>query len=177
MGVSPLEIAEHTRYFATLPINEDLGLEISIFSSLADDFESPAYITRNMFVFHTEESRLMQFVMHSRSRRAKRSRLTADFDGHALGIEETRADYPRPEKNQLWTGHKLGGLPFFYHRRPDILETSDRLISEGWVHLLQMTSLGCDDAPVSGNWPIWNQMFHVFAKEENQRLSVRYIWA
>jgi hypothetical protein len=152
---------------------------MSIFFSLSDDPKVPGFIaSNNLIVFHTEGSRLMQLVVHGRSRRAKRSRLTADIRGHALKIEEKRTDCQSPKgTEQMWTGHKLGGLPFFYFATPKIIETADRLMSEGWSHLLQVTSLGHDDAPVKGPWPVWNTWFHVFAKEENQRLSVRYIWA
>src|SRR5882724_2025915 len=105
-GVDPLSPNEHTRSFVTIPLTADRRYELSAFTSLSGDPTSPAFLTNSMFVFHTEDSYLVQFVVHERAKRAKRSPLTAAFDGHGLRLEDERTDSADPEKDELWTHHK-----------------------------------------------------------------------
>lgn len=92
-------------------------------------------------------------------------------------MESERKDNPKKDSNRMWIHHKLGGFPFFYYDRPNVLSASDETFKAGYSHLLQMSSPGFKDALPSGNWPFGSYMFHVFTKEEEAKLTFRYIWA
>jgi hypothetical protein len=178
VGVSPSHVDELTRYFATIELSDDL--ELSLFFSVDPNQTQPRSISKNKYVFHDESETLTQFVVHKAAKRSKDSPLAAPFEGHGLKLEEKRVDSPNLEdeaKDDVWTHHKLGGVPFYYVLYEDILEPSAELLANGWIHLLQMTSLGEEDASVKGEWPIWKWMFHVFAKPKGDGLEFRYIWA
>jgi hypothetical protein len=176
-GVLPKRTNAFTRYFATIPLGGVLDQDLSLFVSLSDDYEDPAFLASNMCVMHSTKSTLVQFVVHPATRRAKRSRFRSGLSEAALRLESERPDNPRPESDQLWIQHKIGVFPFFYHPRPEIISSADRLMAEGFIHLLQMSSLGGNDALIEGEWPFGNTMFHVFAKESARGLDFRYIWA
>lgn len=176
-GVRPSMVNDCTRYFATIPLGSASGVELSLFSSFADDYEDPAWLDTNMCVLHSQKSSLVQFVVHSSARRAKRSRLKAEFGSHALRVEKERPDNQKTESNRMWIHHKIGGFPFFYHERPYVIADTNELLASGYLHLLQMASPGFDDALPEGDWPLGNYMFHVFAKETARGITFRYIWA
>ncbi len=177
-GVAPPHLTNHTRYFATIPLDEDDLTEVSLFLSLSDDETDPNSISNNMYTFHQQANPLVQFVVHRQAKRGNDSKLKSEFEGRGLGLEAQRADSPDPTDDNLWTHHKIGGIPFFYHEYPEIRQNADALAKSGWVHLLQMTSLGYDDAYKGiKNWPIFNQMFHVFARPKGDTLEFQYVFA
>lgn len=175
--IFPSAINGFTRYFMTIPLEVSDGMELSIFTSFADDYSDPACLDTNMCVLHSQESSLVQFVIHASARRAKRSRLKAEFEGHSLRLEDERPDDPKPESNRMWIHHKIGGFPFFYHERPYVITGADQLLAGGYFHLLQMASPGFEDELPEGNWPFGSYMFHVFAKKNVHGITFRYIWA
>jgi hypothetical protein len=172
-GVLPAVVGDLTRYFATIPLGGVEDAELSLFVTISDDYGDPAFLASNMCVMHSSESTLVQFVVHPSARRANRSRLRSGWKSGALRLEAERPDSPR----KIWTHHKVGGFPFFYQERPDVIESANRLMADGYLQLLQMASPGYLDLFVEGEWPFGNTMFHVFAKESTRGLDFRYIWA
>jgi hypothetical protein len=174
-GITPSVVNTFTRYFATIPFMSANRIELSLFSSFADDYNDPAWLDTNMGMLHSQESVLVQFVVHKAAHRANRSRYEAEFAAQALRLEDERPDNPRKESNRMWIHHKIGGFPFFYN--DDATVGANKLLADGYLHLLQMASPGFEDALPEGNWPFGNYMFHVFAKETSHGLNFRYIWA
>jgi hypothetical protein len=64
-----------------------------------------------------------------------------------------------------WSGHKLGGRPYFVNRGEPVEQEVNDLLREGYEHVLQMDFPGNDpDAEVSGAWPFGTGMFHVLGR-------------
>lgn len=173
-GIQPARARGGARYFATLPLDERNGRELSIFTTLEDDSNQDPVHGQRCRV-HGGDTRWVQFVVHSPRARAKRSRLEAAFSSHALRIDPERPD-ARTEEEGMWTQHKIGGYPFFYRKHPDMLQAVDSLMADGFFHLLQMSAPGYGETFATGEWPFGDYMFHVFSKESSPSSGFRYIW-
>ena len=179
-GVSPPKVHQHTRHFGTLGLEE--GIDVSMFGTF--DYSAPT----GEFDFFSKtgallglSSPLIQFVVHAANLpKAKSSPLRGEIQALGLVFGSPRFDPPCTTVAGLglvdiYTSHKAGGIPFFDQLDGDVGGALN-LLGDGFVHLLQLSSLGKDDSIVPGNWFFGETTFHVFARKDNGSFDFRYIW-
>ena len=169
-GVMPAFVNSRTRYFGTLPLNQEGSLEVSIFTSFDYSGSGPLSIASNMCKILSETSALVQFVVHNPSRRANFGGLTSEYSGQCLCVGPLEEEKP----DDIYIGHKMGGEPFYYHSTQEVLGDADRVRSLGYIYFLQFAFPNPHDGG-KGDWPFGNYMFHVFAKEIRGCVAFQYM--
>jgi len=76
----------------------------------------------------------------------------------------------------IYPDHKVGGQPFFSQLEGEVGATL-ALLREGYIHLIQIAFPSCNDTPINADWPFGDNIFHVFAKKNNNDCEFYYIWA
>lgn len=59
VNVAPGKINNLTRYFATIPLDNENRFELSLFCSFAEEYEDPAWMDTSMGLMHSEKSALV----------------------------------------------------------------------------------------------------------------------
>ena len=74
--------------------------------------------------------------------------------------------------------HKIGGYPLLAYSKNPILSESDRLLSKGYIVMLQMVFPGPpDDGGFDETWPFLGFHFLVFVKVIQGRWDIKYGWS
>ena len=164
----PPTITPDTRYFATLPIDDEAELEVSLFTSIATEIGDDRFLTRNINAVKAEDSAVVQFVVHPRSCRTQKDGLESEYSAQPLIV-----GHETPEIQDDSNGdHKAGGTPCLF--RSDVIETVATLLADGYLHFLQFSYPGPDDAG-EGEWVLANYSLNVFAKPEVGNFRFRYV--
>ncbi len=102
------------------------------------------------------------------------SELSAHPIVHGVQISDVVMD----EDNNavIRSNHKVGGQAHVINTSEGLPHAISQLIDEGCYHLLQFDFPDANDAPVSGNWPFGNGIFHLFGKEPLDRCEWHYLW-
>lgn len=173
--VVPTRKYEATRYFATLPLTADAGTEISIFLSFGFDEMSEA--SRRMLGPGDD---LVEVVVHEkRLRNANSNDFVSELSAHPLLIHGEAPDWFLTGGEKIVeSGHKIGGRPYLEQPRTQMLDELQGVISAGFRQFAQLGfPSGAHDAPVAGDWPFADGVFHLLLKAEAQeRLEWRWFW-
>jgi hypothetical protein len=169
-----------TRHLGTLGLEEDL--DVSMFGTF--DYDAPPgpfdffSATRRL---QDSSSKLIEFVVHPvRLARAVGSPLRSEIRALALvfgsaGVDPRCTTTAELGLSDIYASHKVGGMPFVDQLEGDV-GAALHLLDEGFVHLLQLSSLGNLDNVVPGNWFFGETTFHVFARKDRDAFDFRYIW-
>ncbi|HTR42477.1 MAG TPA: hypothetical protein VMH87_12760 [Pseudomonadales bacterium] len=174
-GITPPIINPFTRYFATIALDKTGEQELSLFLSIDYDENSQADLWRNLKTTHTQDSSLVQFLIHPRSRRSSSTYLVSELSGHKLEIRDVIDDIPGEPNGALVLFNKIGGRPYFYYDDPKYIASINNLFAEGFIYLLQLTCPSAKEAP-KGRWPFSDYTFHLLAKETADGIVWRYGW-
>jgi hypothetical protein len=182
LGVRPAEVFPNTRHLATLGLEE--GIDVTLFSTF--DYSSKKnslYFFDAIGRLYDQSNVLIQFVLHSQIGRVDlASSLRNEIPALALMFGKNGVDPECPTIDdlgnaQIYAGHKVGGMPFFSQLEGEI-EAALRLLSNGYVHLLQLAFPSNRDslAEIRADWPFGESVFHVFARKAGSSYEFRYIW-
>jgi hypothetical protein len=76
-----------------------------------------------------------------------------------------------------YSGHKMGGLPYFVEGEPSLEDPVQGLLRAGFVHLVQIDFPGNEgDADVSGPWPIGTGIIHLLARWNAEQFEWAWFW-
>lgn len=168
-GVVPPVITPHTRYFATLPLDTNPELEVSLFTSIAPSSDDDLCLSFHLNEVKAEDSPVVQFVYHPGSCRSQKDGLNAEYSAQSLVIgEETTENF-----DDQYVGHRIGGTPFIL--RHAVVECVANLLDEGFVHYVQFAYPGPYDAG-NGLWVLGNTFLSVFAKSDGRYFRFRYVF-
>ena len=164
----PPTVNPDTRYFATLPIDDEAELEVSLFTTIAESLESDFFITDHINEVKTEDSPVVQFVVHPRSCRTQKNGLESEYSAQPLIVAQETAETQDDPSGD----HKMGGIPFIFPRY--VIEAVATLLADGYVHFLQFSYPGPDDAG-EGLWALGNRSLLVFVKPEAGNFRFKYV--
>lgn len=157
-GVTPTEPA--LRYVATFPLSADGTEEASLFVS-----PDPS------FVFGGNMGRILRgsgigVVRHTKSRRGSGSPFDSPMSEHPLVLADRDEDETVEEGVAVpYSGHKIGGRPYFVHGEPELEDEVNALLGDGFWQCIQLDFPGGDgDAAVSGPWPFGTGVVHVLCR-------------
>lgn len=173
--VVPTKKREAARYFATLPLTADAGTEISIFLSF--DFDEMARVSRRML---GPWDNLVEVVVHEkRSRNTSTNDFVSELSPHPLLIHGEAPDwFVTGGEKVVESGHKIGGRPYLEQPRTQILDELQGVISTGFRQFVQLGfPSGAHDAPVAGDWPFADGIFHLLVKANvKEHVEWRWFW-
>ncbi len=174
-GVRPPVMQDSTRYFLTLVLDEASGRELSLFNSFESDFM--AFLKKKYVIYRQDELSMVQAVVHDKStRELEKSALTSHYEGRALMLEAEVPDEDGWLDSMIYQESKMGGYPFYYQNKESIRSAANELLSQGFVHLLQVSFPTSKDFLISGNWPYGPYILHVFADHPKNPTDIRLGW-
>lgn len=173
-GVRPQLIQEITKYFLTVEISKDSGLELSIFLS----FTFPDMIKNRCRPFQNSDTKMVQIVLHGASRRSEGLELASELSAHPIFSATAKEDYIVDEDGERLVdpSHKMGGRVYSDQARPNLIEFSNNLFAQGFVQILQLGFPAYEDANVKGDWPFGPALFHLFGKPDFSNGSWFFFW-
>jgi hypothetical protein len=173
-GVEPPVAEALTRHLLTLRLSEDAA--VSVFTTFNYDAgQGPWAFCKGFNTLFDESAFIIQCVTHAPAPRAtERTPWRAEFT--VVGLEfGTLTDEAAEE---VYEDHKVWGVPYVEHEEGRISEAMARAMSvEGFVHVLQLTFPGYEDANVKGDWPFGGVTFHLLARRVGEGIQYRYCWA
>lgn len=180
-GVAPPLLEPATKHLCTLGLVE--GLDVSLFSTFDyNSQDSPYSFFNATYKLHDQSNSLVQFVVHPmETQRNDQSPLKNSIKALELVLGQARSDPPCESVEDLgaaaiYSDHKIGGVPYFNQIEGEVGK-SLRLLRNGFVHLLQITFPSKADSLTTGNWPLGESAFHVFARREALReFAFYYCW-
>ena len=174
-GRAPQECAPSSRalrYLVTFPLTADGMEEASLFVDPDPDF-----------VFGGNAGKVLQgpqleVVRHHRSRRCKSSPFDSPVSEHPLLVADPKSDEVVEDGAAVpYSGHKIGGRPYFVHGEPSLEDEVGSLLAAGYCHCLQLDFPGGEgDAEVSGAWPFGTGLLHVLCNVSGEGFSWRCFW-
>src|ERR1051326_695104 len=144
-GITPPMMNPWSRYFVTVPLDEEN--ELSIFISMDYDDASPSSLWENAVRLHSSDCKLVQCVVHHPARRSRSSLLTSELSGHALRIADECPDIVVEPRGALLIPSKIGGTPYFYYDNQAYMASVRGLFEESFIYLLQFTCPTAREAP------------------------------
>jgi hypothetical protein len=171
-NVKPLNSAHDDakkKYFCTIALDRDRNdLDVSFFINDEIDF---CYEKKGILLLDGEG---INFILHKPEPISIETDMASSLSMHSLYVGDE--DFDSDDIDQIWTHHKIGGVPYFRKRSDDLLDLIKTKMLEGYKHLIQLSFPDSDDAVVSGTWPFHDNIFHIFAKEENGSYHFFAIW-
>lgn len=170
-GCSPRRLGEGARYLATVPLSSDPELEVTVFTSFSFEemLDAASSIAR--------ATQLTDAVAHSPSRRRDDSAFLSELPGYGLVLGEPQKDIELDQgRAVVRSTHKLGGRPYFMHGDPSLEQEVEALLDAGFRQVLQLEFPGASDAPVEGDWPFADGVFHVLGREPFGPEDWRAFW-
>lgn len=162
-----------TRYFATIPLNE--AHELSLFLSIDYEEASCTSLWENSVKLHSQQSALVQCVVHPNANRSLKPSLISELSSHAMTIGDECADTIVEPRGALLVPNKIGGRPYFYYDNQPYIDSIYRLFDEGFFYFLQFTCPSAEQAP-TGDWPFFEMTFHLLARETPSGITWKYGW-
>lgn len=152
-------------YFFTLASPWERASEVSLF--ISKSMETVVLKGQNRIV----RTPIVELIEHPKSVRSFRMNpWDSDLSEHSLVLQDLRSDFERIDGEvERFSGHKLGGAPYFIHGRASLVRDVRAALSEGYQQTLQLDSPGGDDASVSGDWTVGMGMFHLLAKVDGAK--------
>lgn len=174
-GLIPANRTEKSRFFATLPLAADGEIEVSVFLSFA--FDQMAEASRRVL---GPANDLIEVVVHEKRPRATRATdLVSELSPHPLVIHGVSPDwFITGGARKIEPGHKIGGRPYVEQPRSSMLNEMQATMSAGFRQFAQIGfPSGQHDAPVAGDWPFADGVFHLLVKQdEAECLEWRWMW-
>jgi hypothetical protein len=96
---------------------------------------------------------------------------------NGLRIGTAIEDIHPGDRRMAYPYHKIGGRPFFRDAGSPAYAVVNRLASEGWRHILQMSFPSDQDAVIGGSWPFGEMDFHLFASADEGSPEFVSFWA
>lgn len=171
-GIFPLYVLPDTEYFCTVPLCEKPYMEISVFLSL----------TLPVMLEHRDcllDGREVQVVSHAASRRGTSDYLRSRLSAHPLILDPVADDWLIDDRGDriIRSNHKLGGRTHLIRPYEDLVAKIRDMNASGYLHVLQVDFPGGGDAPVQGNWPFADGIFHLFGKPPFEASSPwQFLW-
>ena len=184
-GIRPKEIFDCTRYFATLVIDESTGREISIFNSFERDvisdrsfhYSGRSFLREKNKIFEANQSSLIQFVVHEKSKRALGCvAIASELTPKSLVLKPELPDAEGWLDSEIYQGSKMGGWPYYWQNKKSITDQGNALLKKGFVHLFQFAFPDHRDALISGDWPYGPYIMHVFVDDPKDPQDIRVGW-
>jgi hypothetical protein len=110
----------------------------------------------------------LQVVVHAPAPRQVDSRFSSHLSEHPLVIGDPLPDLIVDDEgdSSVESAHKIGGLPYLINNHEPLESDVERILAEGYLHLLQVDFPGGGgDALVSGDWLFGDGMFHLFGRQ------------
>lgn len=168
-GVAPQN--HSLKYLLTVPWGK--GLELSVFVDADPDYIYDDAVLLPCGTPHFEVK------LHRECGRGSRSPSDSAMTEHPLLIDAEMDDLGPIDDDGIqrpYSGHKLGGRPYFVHGDLRLEESVAALRSQGFLHAVQMDFPADPDAKVAGPWPFGNGMFHVLVREVGTEVEAQCFW-
>lgn len=165
------DITENNRYFFTLALERsNKELDVSLFINESFDFY---YDNRGRAMYGDNKN--IDIVVHEPSSLSENPQSESLLSLHSLYICDE--DFDSEDMEQIWTHHKIGGVPYFKNRSEELLTLIKNKQTEGYRHVLQLAFPDADDAHIKGTWPFHDTIFHLFCKQEDETYKFLCIWS
>lgn len=161
-------------YFLTIPYD---ALELSVFIDASPDF-----IFGDQAGTLVGEGEHAAFIVHGPSRRGGLESGRSDLSEHPLIVHAATDDLEPCDEDSSrivpYSGHKLGGLPYFVHGDRSLEKSVRDIMANGFEQILQIDAQNVEgDTPdVEGEWPVGGGLFHVLARRGQDRSEFLCFW-